>query len=39
VRARPRYVIQTILQHGPAKDEAAALDAVAALEKRQIIRK
>ena len=39
VRARPRYVIQTILQHGPAKEEKAALEAVAALEKRQVIRK
>ncbi len=39
VRARPRYVIQTILQHGPAREEQAALEAVAALEKRQVIRK
>jgi undecaprenyl-phosphate 4-deoxy-4-formamido-L-arabinose transferase len=36
VRARPRYVVQTILQHTPGKDEQAEVGA--ALEKRQVIR-
>jgi undecaprenyl-phosphate 4-deoxy-4-formamido-L-arabinose transferase len=39
VRARPRYVVQTILQHQAGKDEQSALDAAVALqEKRQVIR-
>lgn len=35
VRARPRYVVQTILQHEAGKDDASLADAV---EKRQVIR-
>ena len=35
VRARPRYVVQTILQHETGKDDAVQVDAV---EKRQVIR-
>ena len=33
VRARPRYVVQTILQHAPGKDDKLQTDA---LEKRQV---
>jgi undecaprenyl-phosphate 4-deoxy-4-formamido-L-arabinose transferase len=36
VRARPRYVVQTILQHTPGQDEQAEVGA--AIEKRQVIR-
>jgi undecaprenyl-phosphate 4-deoxy-4-formamido-L-arabinose transferase len=36
VRARPRYVVQTVLQHTPGKDEQAEVGA--AIEKRQVIR-
>jgi undecaprenyl-phosphate 4-deoxy-4-formamido-L-arabinose transferase len=36
VRARPRYVVQTILQHTPGKDEQAEVGAE--IEKRQVIR-
>jgi undecaprenyl-phosphate 4-deoxy-4-formamido-L-arabinose transferase len=35
VRARPRYVVQTILQHEAGKDDGAQVDAV---EKRRVIR-
>jgi undecaprenyl-phosphate 4-deoxy-4-formamido-L-arabinose transferase len=35
VRARPRYVVQTILQREPGKDDSGQADAV---EKRQVIR-
>jgi undecaprenyl-phosphate 4-deoxy-4-formamido-L-arabinose transferase len=35
VRARPRYVVQTILQHEAGKDDRLQADAV---EKRQVIR-
>jgi undecaprenyl-phosphate 4-deoxy-4-formamido-L-arabinose transferase len=35
VRARPRYVVQTILQHEAGKDDGSQADAV---EKRQVIR-
>jgi undecaprenyl-phosphate 4-deoxy-4-formamido-L-arabinose transferase len=36
VRARPRYVVQTILQQTPGQDEQAEVHA--AIEKRQVIR-
>jgi undecaprenyl-phosphate 4-deoxy-4-formamido-L-arabinose transferase len=36
VRARPRYVVQTILQHTPGKEEQAEL--AGGVEKRQVIR-
>jgi undecaprenyl-phosphate 4-deoxy-4-formamido-L-arabinose transferase len=39
VRARPRYVVQTILQSTPGKEEKAELEAAATLhEKRQVTR-
>jgi undecaprenyl-phosphate 4-deoxy-4-formamido-L-arabinose transferase len=38
VRARPRYVVQTILQHTPGQEDMAAVEAGAQLEKRQVIR-
>jgi undecaprenyl-phosphate 4-deoxy-4-formamido-L-arabinose transferase len=37
VRARPRYVVQTILQRAPGEDEQA--EVTAAIEKRKVIRK
>jgi undecaprenyl-phosphate 4-deoxy-4-formamido-L-arabinose transferase len=39
VRARPRYVVQTILQQAPGKDDNAEKAESVELEKRQVIRK
>jgi undecaprenyl-phosphate 4-deoxy-4-formamido-L-arabinose transferase len=36
VRARPRYVVQTVLQRGPGEEESA--EVTAAIEKRKVIR-